>query len=197
MCTTDLNIIFRVATGVYRKVLMCFLGKNCLCSLSFMIKRADMAEIWQIQETFLNSIDSCWCNKHFLTLPVKLKKKKKEKESIIFGLYLQQADLRNSVSVIYRNSTLYLDQEREIKEKRRIDLYPIFLKSWDQLFVQMLVGFHLLVTEIFSWATSSDVRTTTQKSTKKRKEKTYAFSTDAKEKIRTAAYNPISRPEAR
>lgn len=58
--------------------------------------------------------------------------------------------MRNSVSVIYRNSTLYLDQEREIKEKRRIDLYPIFLKSWDQLFVQMLVGFHLLVTEIFS-----------------------------------------------
>lgn len=81
---------------------------------------------------------------------MKLKKKKKEKESIIFGLYLQQADLRNSVSVIYRNNTLYLDQEREIKEKRRIDLYPIFLKSWDQLFVQMLVGFHLLVTEIFS-----------------------------------------------
>lgn len=142
-----------------------------------MIKRADMAEIWQIQETCLNSIDSFWCNKHFLTLPVKLKKKKKKEREhhICYTSPAGRLEKLCNFSVIYRNSTLYLDQEREVKEKRRIDLYLSFLKSWDQLFVQMLVGIHLLVIEIFSWATSSDVRTTKQNSTKKKKEKTRLF----------------------
>ena len=80
---------------------------------------------------------------------MKLKKKREREHRICYTSPAGRLEKLCNFSVIYRNSTFYLDQEREVKEKR-IDLYLLFLKSWDQLFVQMLVGIHLLVTEIFS-----------------------------------------------
>lgn len=84
------------------------------------------------------------------------------------------------------------ERGREQKKREGMDLYFVFLKNWDHLFVHILVEIYLLVTDLPMGHLLRCQNNQTEINQEKEGQNTW-LPTAKEQEVKTAAYNPICK----